>query len=236
MTSFCKTCKTWGTAAKAKSMLAQGCTHLNTSAKKEEPTASCWMLRYTNTTSEQVLLLLLLAVAVATAPLFNHWFTTSSLGFTWLMQFIVRLAGIWSIDIADTYPSADVRCGRSLPLPPLVLCRLGHGCVRIANKQCLTGDWCRYCCNAAGVVSWRQHRYHLFRTAIAYHANRVPTNCHFELDDIEQPWTWDENMFDFIFARDLILAIRNWPALIDQVYRYVDATRQPVYIDLHCIV
>ena len=235
MTSFCKTCKTWGTAAKAKSMLAQGCTHLNTSAKKEEPTASCWMLRYTNTTSEQVLLLLLLAVAVATAPLFNHWFTTSSLGFTWLMQFIVRLVlGIWSIDIADTYPSADVRCGRSLPLPPLVLCRLGHGCVRIANKQCLTGDWCRYCCNAAGVVSWRQHRYHLFRTAIAYHANRVPTNCHFELDDIEQPWTWDENMFDFIFARDLILAIRNWPALIDQVYRYVDA-KDSLYIQISTV-
>jgi hypothetical protein len=47
---------------------------------------------------------------------------------------------------------------------------------------------------------------------------RVPPNCRFELDDIEQEWAWKENSFDFIFARDLILAIRDWPRLIDQIY------------------
>jgi hypothetical protein len=32
------------------------------------------------------------------------------------------------------------------------------------------------------------------------------------------PGTWRQNSFDFIFARDLILAIRDWPRLIDQIY------------------
>lgn len=48
--------------------------------------------------------------------------------------------------------------------------------------------------------------------------SRVPPNCHFELDDIEQPWAWQKESFDFIFARDLILSIRNWPSLINQCY------------------
>ncbi|KAI3565884.1 S-adenosyl-L-methionine-dependent methyltransferase [Fusarium oxysporum f. sp. albedinis] len=46
----------------------------------------------------------------------------------------------------------------------------------------------------------------------------VPPNCHFEVDDIEREWTWQEDSFDFVFARDLLLAIRDWPALIDQTY------------------
>lgn len=47
----------------------------------------------------------------------------------------------------------------------------------------------------------------------------VPPNCHFELDDIEQLWTWPDS-FDFIYSRDLLLAIRNWPKLIDQTYKW----------------
>jgi hypothetical protein len=47
---------------------------------------------------------------------------------------------------------------------------------------------------------------------------RVPANCRFELDDMEQPWMWSRNSFDFIFARDLIYCIRDWPKLIDQCY------------------
>lgn len=47
---------------------------------------------------------------------------------------------------------------------------------------------------------------------------RVPPNCRFELDDMERDFHWQENSFDFIFARDLILAVRNWERLIDQVY------------------
>jgi hypothetical protein len=48
---------------------------------------------------------------------------------------------------------------------------------------------------------------------------RVPPNCQFELDDIEQDWAWKENSFDLIFARDLIVAVRDWPKLVDQTYR-----------------
>lgn len=40
-----------------------------------------------------------------------------------------------------------------------------------------------------------------------------------ELDDIEQEWTWKENSTDFIFCRDLIVSIRNFPRLIDQCYK-----------------
>ncbi|KAI7764043.1 hypothetical protein LZL87_006425 [Fusarium oxysporum] len=49
----------------------------------------------------------------------------------------------------------------------------------------------------------------------------VPPNCHFEVDDIEREWTWKEDSFDFVFARDLLLAIRDWPALIDQTYKHL---------------
>jgi hypothetical protein len=48
----------------------------------------------------------------------------------------------------------------------------------------------------------------------------VPPNCSFELDDIEADWTWKEGTADFIFARDLIVSIRDFPRLIDQCYKY----------------
>ncbi|KAK5995316.1 Methyltransferase pytC [Cladobotryum mycophilum] len=49
----------------------------------------------------------------------------------------------------------------------------------------------------------------------------VPPNCQFELDDIEQSWTWKPDSADFIFGRDLILSVRNFPKLIDQVYTHL---------------
>ncbi|KAG5747653.1 hypothetical protein H9Q70_009664 [Fusarium xylarioides] len=49
----------------------------------------------------------------------------------------------------------------------------------------------------------------------------VPPNCHFEVDDIEREWTWKDDSFDFVYARDLLLAIRDWPALIDQTYSHL---------------
>ncbi len=49
----------------------------------------------------------------------------------------------------------------------------------------------------------------------------LPPNCRFEINDMEQPWTWDEDSFDFIFARDLITTVRNYPKLIDEIYKYV---------------
>ena len=37
---------------------------------------------------------------------------------------------------------------------------------------------------------------------------------------MEEPWMWSKDSFDFIFSRDLIYCIRNWPKLIDQCYTY----------------
>ncbi|KAG4422100.1 hypothetical protein IFR04_004727 [Cadophora malorum] len=46
-------------------------------------------------------------------------------------------------------------------------------------------------------------------------------NCHFEIDDIEQPWTWQLESFDYIFSRDLLLCIRDFPRLIKQCYKHL---------------
>ncbi|KAM4062766.1 methyltransferase [Hirsutella rhossiliensis] len=77
--------------------------------------------------------------------------------------------GIWAVDMADEYPSAEVVGVDIAPTQP---------------------DW-------------------------------VPPNCSFELDDIEQPWTWKESQADFIFGRDLFLSVRDFPRLIDQCYRHL---------------
>ncbi|KAI8725411.1 hypothetical protein NCS52_00112100 [Fusarium sp. LHS14.1] len=77
--------------------------------------------------------------------------------------------GIWSIEMAEEYPAAEVIGTDVAPTQP---------------------EW-------------------------------VPPNCRFELDDIEREWTWKEDSFDFVFARDLLLAIRDWPGLIDQAYTHL---------------
>ncbi|KAK4182903.1 S-adenosyl-L-methionine-dependent methyltransferase [Podospora australis] len=46
----------------------------------------------------------------------------------------------------------------------------------------------------------------------------VPSNLVFEIDDIENDWLWGSNTFDFIHARELIMAIRDWPRLFSQAY------------------
>ncbi|KAI5792011.1 S-adenosyl-L-methionine-dependent methyltransferase [Geopyxis carbonaria] len=45
-------------------------------------------------------------------------------------------------------------------------------------------------------------------------------NCAFEIDDIEQPWTWPRNHFDFIHSRTMMLAIRDWPRYIAQMFAH----------------
>lgn len=46
----------------------------------------------------------------------------------------------------------------------------------------------------------------------------VPPNCSFEIDDAESDWTFKENSFDYIHARNLLCTIRDWPRLIKQCY------------------
>ena len=48
---------------------------------------------------------------------------------------------------------------------------------------------------------------------------RVPPNVKFEIDDCEEPWTFREK-FDFIHARYLAAAIKDWPRLMQQAFTH----------------
>ncbi|ETN36863.1 uncharacterized protein HMPREF1541_07850 [Cyphellophora europaea CBS 101466] len=45
----------------------------------------------------------------------------------------------------------------------------------------------------------------------------VPPNVQFEIDDAEDPWTYDQP-FDFIHSRYMLGAIRNWPGMVRQCF------------------
>ncbi|KAF9876553.1 putative SAM dependent methyltransferase [Colletotrichum karsti] len=47
----------------------------------------------------------------------------------------------------------------------------------------------------------------------------TPPNCVFQMDDIEQPWTWEANHFDFIHIRNLEGCIGNWTNLYRQAFQ-----------------
>lgn len=47
----------------------------------------------------------------------------------------------------------------------------------------------------------------------------VPDNLKFYIDDIEDDWAYQGNLFDYVHARYLAGAIRDWPALLKQAYR-----------------
>jgi ubiquinone/menaquinone biosynthesis C-methylase UbiE len=49
----------------------------------------------------------------------------------------------------------------------------------------------------------------------------VPSNLQFEIEDIEEDWLFRKNSFDFIFGRELLMAIRNWPRVIQQAYDHL---------------
>ncbi|KKA22693.1 hypothetical protein T310_3279 [Rasamsonia emersonii CBS 393.64] len=45
-----------------------------------------------------------------------------------------------------------------------------------------------------------------------------PPNCRFFVDDVESPWTFEEEKFDYVHGRAMAGAIRDWDALLEQVY------------------
>lgn len=77
--------------------------------------------------------------------------------------------GIWAIDMADKYPSAQVTGVDIAPIQP----------------------------------SW------------------TPPNCIFELDDVEEDWSFRRETFDFIYAREFLMAIRDWDRLIKQSFDHL---------------
>jgi len=48
----------------------------------------------------------------------------------------------------------------------------------------------------------------------------VPLNCSFRVDNVEADWILDET-YDFIHLRAMILAIKNWPQLIQQAFQHL---------------
>lgn len=49
----------------------------------------------------------------------------------------------------------------------------------------------------------------------------VPPNCEFEIEDIENDWLWRPDSFDFIFGREILMAIRDWSKVIQQAYDHL---------------
>jgi SAM-dependent methyltransferase len=49
----------------------------------------------------------------------------------------------------------------------------------------------------------------------------VPPNCRFEIDDIEDEWTFPKDHFDFIHIRCLMGSISEWPKLYAQAYKHM---------------
>lgn len=49
----------------------------------------------------------------------------------------------------------------------------------------------------------------------------VPSNLQFEIEDIEEDWLYRKNSFDFIFGRELLMEVRDWPRVIQQAYDHL---------------
>lgn len=49
----------------------------------------------------------------------------------------------------------------------------------------------------------------------------IPPNCRFEVSDIEDDWMFTKNSFDFIHARELIMAVRDWDRLFKQAFDHL---------------
>lgn len=49
----------------------------------------------------------------------------------------------------------------------------------------------------------------------------VPPNLKFQLDDVQQDWTFEEASFDFIHVRYMHGAISDWPRLYSQMYKFL---------------
>lgn len=56
--------------------------------------------------------------------------------------------------------------------------------------------------------------------------DRLPPNCHFEIDDVEEQFTY-RHKFDFIHSRDFLFSIKDWPRLVGQCYESVTSSLSP---------
>ncbi|KAF3358749.1 hypothetical protein VdG1_05303 [Verticillium dahliae VDG1] len=57
----------------------------------------------------------------------------------------------------------------------------------------------------------------------------VPPNVRFEVDDATLPWTWPRDHFDFVHARTLGGAIKDWPTLLRQLGGWTNEEAQVLF-------
>ncbi|KAL7755837.1 hypothetical protein ACKLNR_014364 [Fusarium oxysporum f. sp. zingiberi] len=53
------------------------------------------------------------------------------------------------------------------------------------------------------------------------HQSRVPPNCRFEIDDLEDEWTF-KHPFDFIFIRSMIASFKSWPDILAKAFENLE--------------
>lgn len=53
----------------------------------------------------------------------------------------------------------------------------------------------------------------LSRRMLTTSMGMTPDNIHFEIEDLESPWTYTEDSFDCIHARVLIGAVSDWDSI-----------------------
>ncbi|TVY81588.1 Secondary metabolism regulator, partial [Lachnellula suecica] len=49
----------------------------------------------------------------------------------------------------------------------------------------------------------------------------VPSNVRFMIDDVESPWVYLRNHFDYIHSRHMVVAVREWPRLMRRALRHL---------------
>ncbi|KAK2045211.1 methyltransferase [Colletotrichum somersetense] len=49
----------------------------------------------------------------------------------------------------------------------------------------------------------------------------VPPNVKFEVDDVESPWLYPANHFDYIHSRHTVMAIKDWPVLSQRAFEHL---------------
>jgi trans-aconitate methyltransferase len=49
----------------------------------------------------------------------------------------------------------------------------------------------------------------------------VPPNVKFMVDDVESPWLCPKDYYDYIHARHIVMAIKDWPKLMSNILEYI---------------
>lgn len=108
--------------------------------------------------------------------------------------------GIWAIEMADAYPSAQVRRQRCRKTPRQLtsLPRLSETTSARSNRLCRAPRKDHGC---------RQLTPH-----------SVPPNVAFEIDDVEEEWLYSRP-FDYIHCRAMAASLTNWPRLVQQAFQ-----------------